>query len=107
MPQVPYVKGTVTSAPFTLKIHRGEGMVLLAMNWKDGKPPKDFVGFAIEYQEPGNDRFFPLMNRINFPLPDGRVNHKRLSTRVSPIQKFRWVHFPFHAEKPGGFHYRV
>jgi len=101
------VTGSNAKAPFTLKIHRGEGMVLLAMNWKVGKPPKDFVGFAIEYQEPGNDRFFPLTNRINFPLPDGRVNHKRSSTRVSPIQKFRWVHFPFHAEKLGGFHYRV
>ena len=49
--------GDSQDAPFTLKLHRGEGMVMLAMNWKRGEPPKDFVGFAIEYQEPESDRF--------------------------------------------------
>ena len=34
-----FVEGNVDAAPFTLKIHRGEGMVLLAMNWKNGTPP--------------------------------------------------------------------
>ena len=37
------------NAPFTLKLHRGDGMTLLAMDWKDSKPPRDFVGFALEY----------------------------------------------------------
>jgi hypothetical protein len=41
-------------------------MVLLAMNWKVGTPSKDFVGFAIEYQEPGGNRFYSLNNRIGF-----------------------------------------
>jgi hypothetical protein len=55
------VSGGNAGAPFTLKIHRGEGMALLAMNWRGGKrPPDDFVGFAIEYREPGSDRFFVL-----------------------------------------------
>jgi hypothetical protein len=27
------------AAPFTLKVHRGDGMAKLAMNWKKGKPP--------------------------------------------------------------------
>jgi hypothetical protein len=31
--------GTNSKAPFTFKIHRGDGMVLLAMNWRTGKPP--------------------------------------------------------------------
>ena len=31
-------------------------MVLLAMNWKKGRPPRDFVGFSIEYKEPDGDR---------------------------------------------------
>jgi phosphatidylserine/phosphatidylglycerophosphate/cardiolipin synthase-like enzyme len=101
------VAGTNANAPFTLLLHRGEGMVLLGMNWRAATPPDDFAGFAIEYREPGGDRFFPLTNRINFPLPDGRVNHKRQSTRLSPIQKFRWVHFPRNADKPGDFRYRV
>ena len=101
------VVGTNVAALFSLKIHRGEGMALLAMNWRNGTPSKDFVGFAIEYQEPGGDRFFPLKNRIAFPDPTGAVNPTQLSTRLSPIQKFRWVHFPRNADLPGDFVYRV
>ena len=95
------------AAPFTLKLHRGDGMTLLAMNWKDATPPRDFVGFALEYQEPDGDRFFGLKNRINFPNTDGSVNKERTSSRLSPIQKFRWVHFPVNAENQGEFIYRV
>jgi hypothetical protein len=42
------VLGSVADALFTLKAHRGDGMVLLAMNWKAGMPSNDFVGFGIE-----------------------------------------------------------
>lgn len=101
------VSGTNKQAFFTLKVHRGDGMCLLAMNWKKGKPPKDFVGFAIEYREPGGTRFFALKNRLAFPGSGGTVNPNRLSTRLSPIQKFRWVHVPRNAELPGAFTYRV
>jgi phosphatidylserine/phosphatidylglycerophosphate/cardiolipin synthase-like enzyme len=101
------VSGRNAAAPFTLKLHRGDGMTLVAMNWKDGEPPQDFVGFAIEYKEPDGDRFFPLKNRLSFPGAAGEVNPNRLSTRLSPIQKFRWVHFPRNAELPGEFVYRV
>lgn len=94
-------------ARFSLKLHRGDGMTLLAMNWKAGKPPRDFVGFALEYKEPGGDRFWAIKNRINFPNPDGNVNKERRSSRLSPIQKFRWVHFPLNAEKDGPFTYQV
>ncbi len=95
------------AAPFSLKLHRGDGMTLLAMNWKTGTPPVDFVGFAIDYQEPDGERFFPLRNRLAFPGSEGDVNPNKMSTRLSPIQKFRWVHFPRNAEKPGEFSYRV
>ena len=101
------VTGSNASAPFTLKIHRGDGMALIAMNWKKGKPPLDFVGFAIEYKEPGGQKFFPLKNRLSFAFTDGSLNPNKLSTRLSPIQKFRWVHFPRNAELPGDFVYRV
>lgn len=101
------VSGKNAAAPFTLKLHRGDGMTLVAMNWKKGKPPKDFVGFAIEYKEPNGDRFFPLKNRLAFPGTAGDVNPNKLSTRLSPIQKFRWVHFPRFAELKGKFLYRV
>ncbi len=101
------VRGVGAAAPFTLKLYRGDGMTMLAMNWRNGKPPQDFVGFAIEYKEPGGDKFFPLKNRLSFPGGDRDRNANRLSTMLSPIQKFRWVHFPRNAELPGEFLYRV
>ncbi|MTV36382.1 phospholipase D-like domain-containing protein [Duganella radicis] len=101
------VVGTNDDAPFELKIHRGEGMALLAMNWRDGEPPDDFVGFAIEYREPRGKRYYPLKNRLAFRKLDGEFNPNALSTLLSPIQKFRWVHFPRNAELPGDFTYRV
>src|SRR2546429_3159076 len=101
------VSGKNSAALFTMKLHRGEGMTLVAMNWKKGNPPADFVGFAIEYKEPKGDRFFALKNRLAFPGLDDSVNPNQLSTRLSPIQKFRWVHFPRNAELPGPFTYRV
>lgn len=101
------VSGQNAAALFSLKLHRGDGMTLVAMNWKTGKPPQDFVGFAIEYKEPGGDKFFPLKNRLSFPGLDGAVNPNKFSTRLSPIQKVRWVHFPRNAELPGEFLYRV
>src|SRR5580765_6245164 len=92
------VSGKNAAALFTLKVHRGEGMALIAMNWKDGKPPNDFVGFGIEYKEPKGHKFFALKNRLSFPGVDGKVNPNALSTMLSPIQMFRWVHFPRNAD---------
>lgn len=101
------VTGQNAAALFTLKIHRGDGMCLLAMNWKNGQPPPSFVGFGIEYKEPGGDRYYALKNRLAFPKDGGGVDPNRLSTLRSPIQKFRWVHFPRNANLPGLFSYRV
>jgi len=101
------VVGTNANAPFTLKLHRGDGMTLIAMNWKNGQPPQDFVGFAIEYQEPGGSQFFALNNRLGFLDANGNVDPAALSTLQSPIQKFRWVHFPRNADLAGDFKYRV
>jgi phosphatidylserine/phosphatidylglycerophosphate/cardiolipin synthase-like enzyme len=99
--------GSNAKALFTLKVHRGEGMALLAMNWKRGQPSDDFVGFAISYKEPAGDRFFPLTNRLSFPRPDGSIDLRQRPTTLAPIQKFRWVHFPRNAELDGDFLYRV
>jgi phosphatidylserine/phosphatidylglycerophosphate/cardiolipin synthase-like enzyme len=101
------VTGSNDSAPFTLKLRRGEGMVLLTMNWRSGKPPEDFVGFAIEFQAPGEKKFEAVENRLSFVTADGGIDPVRKSSRLSPIQKFRWVHFPADAEVKGKFHYRV
>ncbi len=101
------VSGTNDKALFNLNIFRGDGMALLGMNWKKGRPPKDFVGFAIEFKEPKATKFQAVRNRIAFPGADGSVNSATLSSRLSPIQKFRWVNFPHNAELPGTFTYRV
>lgn len=100
------VTGEGKNASFTLKVRRGEGMAMLTMDW-DGKPPDDFVGFAIEFQAPGEDKFSALPNRISFPKADGDVDASTKSSRLSPIQKFRWVHFPRDPEVDGEFTYRV
>jgi hypothetical protein len=101
------VTGTNDAAPFTLKVHRGEGMALLAMNWRSGRPPANFAGFVIEYREPKGKKFFALNNRLTFAQPDGTVDPRTLATTLSPIQKFRWVHFPRNADLQGDFVYRV
>jgi phosphatidylserine/phosphatidylglycerophosphate/cardiolipin synthase-like enzyme len=101
------VAGGNAKALFTLRVHRGDGMALLAMNWRHEAPPVDFVGFGIEYREPNGDRFYPLKNRLAFPTAGGVLNPNQLSTLQSPIQKFRWVHFPRNADLLGEFTYRV
>ena len=101
------VSGRNAAAPFTLKVYRGDGMALLAMNWKSAQPPNDFVGFAIQYREPGGDKFFALKNLLNFLGPGGRVSMKRTSTMLAPIQMFHWVHFPRNPNLAGEFVYRV
>jgi hypothetical protein len=80
------VAGANTKAPFTLKVHRGDGMALLAMNWKQEPPPDDLVGFAIEYRKPAGDRFYPLKNRLAFPTVGGALKPNQLSTLQSPIR---------------------
>ncbi len=99
--------GTSTKAPFTLKVHRGDGMALLAMNWRRAKPPRDFVGFAIEFREPGSKKFWALRNRIGFAGQRTKASDPSIESTRAPFQKFRWVHFPGNAEKPGKFTYRV
>ena len=99
--------GENSKAPFTLKVHRGDGMALLAMNWRNGMPPRNFVGFAIEFREPGSDEFWPVLNSLGFPGQRKTFSDPPIESTKAPIQKFRWVHFPGNAEKKGEFTYRV
>jgi phosphatidylserine/phosphatidylglycerophosphate/cardiolipin synthase-like enzyme len=105
------VVGAVASAPFTLKLHRGEGMVMLAMDWKGGEPPNDFVGFSIEYRPPGAAGFNAVRNRIHFPgrstPPAPGKPAERYKSTEAPFQTFRWVHLPAIQIPPGVFEYRV
>ena len=77
------------------------------MDWKQNTPPDSFVGFAIEYVEPEGTQYVALRNRIAFPGANGQLNPNTLSSRLSPFQKFRWIHFPSNAGIPGIFTYRV
>ena len=99
--------GGNSKAPFTLKVHRGDGMALLAMNWRNGMPPRNFVGFSIEFREPGSDEFWPVLNSLGFPGQRKTFTDPPIESTKAPIQKFRWVHFPGNAEKKGEFTYRV
>ena len=104
------VFGGNAAAPFVLKLHRGEGMVLLAMDWKTARPPDNFVGIAIAYKPPGAPDFFELKNRLSFDdasPSSSAARSPRFDASVSPIQKFRWVHFPFRPSQTGAFTYRV
>jgi hypothetical protein len=94
------VSGKNSEALFTLKLHRGDGMTLIAMNWKKGRPPSEFVGFAIEYKEPEGDRFFALKNRLGFPAKDGSVDPGKAAegldfapTHPKASEAYRWMGF--------------
>lgn len=99
--------GTNANAPFTLKVHRGERMALAAMNWRDGRPPDNFVGFAIQYQAPGATHFSTVYNRLNFVGVPNPKAYPTFPTTTAPIQKFRWVVFPHDAPAAGPFDVKV
>jgi phosphatidylserine/phosphatidylglycerophosphate/cardiolipin synthase-like enzyme len=105
------VRGGNLLALFTLAVHRGDGMCLLAMDWIGGEPPADFVGFAIEFRPPGFDRYFAVNNRLCFEGKERKVAagepEAQYPSTEAPFQTFRWVHFPRDADKSALFHYRV
>ncbi|WP_260583243.1 phospholipase D-like domain-containing protein [Sphingopyxis sp. PET50] len=105
------VRGRNSAALFKLALHRGEGMVLIGMDWKDGPPGDDFVGFSIEFRYPGGDRYWPVRNRIAFAdrmLPrDPASAAPQYPSTEAPFQVFRWIHFPRVGDQPGKFAYRV
>jgi phosphatidylserine/phosphatidylglycerophosphate/cardiolipin synthase-like enzyme len=74
----------------TIRAYTSPTLVLLAMDWADGKNFDDFLGFAI-LRSPG---FSPgeqdgyLLNKIGFVPPD--PNSHPLPSNVAPIQKFLW-----------------
>lgn len=98
-----------TQDGFSLKLWRGERMVLLGMDVEN--PEDDFVGFSIEVQSPGHDGFIALRNRLNFSYGEASatdaVDGKRnFPSSEAPFQKFRWVHFPYQPQS-GSYTYRV
>jgi len=94
---------------FTLKLWRGERMVLIGMDVET--PEADFVGFSIEVQSPGHNGFEALRNRLAFSYgkttsADAVDGSRNFSSLRAPFQKFRWVHFPYQPQF-GAYTYRV
>ena len=93
------VSGNNPAALFTLKLHRGDGMTLIAMNWKDGPPPEDFVGFAIEYKEPDGSKFLELRSRLDWFTHAGTSTVTR--TQQSSYHGSRLDPYAFRVVTPG------
>jgi hypothetical protein len=80
---------------FTLKAYKGSLMTLLTMNLDEKPAEGTFAGFTIFYsREDGSKR--PIMNLLNFKGSDTLTG-----SDVSPIQAFKWVHFPGSYQQTG------
>jgi len=94
---------------FSVKLWRGESMVLIGMDVDYPEP--DFVGFSIEVQSPGSNGFQPLRNRLAFTYPQSNAleavdGYRNYPSTQAPFQKFRWIHFPYNPVS-GDYIYRV
>ncbi len=97
---------STSSNGLTVKLWRGERMVLLGMDIDDPEP--DFVGFSIEVQSPGSPQFWTLRNRLAFEYPDTALvdGSRNFDSTAAPFQKFRWLHFP-QQPQDGIYQYRI
>jgi hypothetical protein len=98
-----------TADGLSVKLWRGERMVLIGMDVDDPEP--DFVGFSIEEQNPQSNAFLPLRNRLNFSYGKQTAakavnGFRNFPSTDAPFQKFRWIQFPFDP-KAGEYTYRV
>jgi hypothetical protein len=92
----------------TIKLHRGERKCLIGLDLDRANATDDFVGFALEFREPGEERWKRVWNRLRFSY-DGLTEQEKKAGAPSteaPIQKFRWIHFPFEP-RDGEYCYRA
>lgn len=95
----------VSNKGFHFKLWRGERMVLLGFDVDE--PEADFVGFAIKVCPPNSETFSWLKNRIAFDYDKVEVTGDRqFDTNVAPLQRFRWIHFPWQPVE-GVYRYQV
>lgn len=96
-----------SAGALTVVLRRGERMCLIGMN-VDPAPGPDFVGFAVAVKAPDSPDFWMLRNRLAFDYPAGQAvtGFRDYPTDQSPLQTFRWIHFP-QDPKPGVYAYRV
>ncbi|HEU0208593.1 MAG TPA: phospholipase D-like domain-containing protein [Candidatus Udaeobacter sp.] len=73
---------------FSFKIYQGAQMSLLTMDLAEQPAAGAFAGFTLEYTGPSSPRT-PVKNLLNFAGTDTIT-----SSVDSPIQAFKWVHFP-------------
>lgn len=78
---------------FRAKLWRGESTCVLGFDVDEPEP--DFVGFAVEFREPGETTFDNLCNRLSFDAPDRVDGLRTFPTLRAPIPTYRWVHFPW------------
>jgi phosphatidylserine/phosphatidylglycerophosphate/cardiolipin synthase-like enzyme len=89
-PRAPSASTNGSSRAIKARAYASPTLVLLAMDWPDGKRFADFLGFAI-LRAPG---FHPkekdgyLLNKIGFD-PQG-PNSQLLPSNIAPFQKFLW-----------------
>jgi hypothetical protein len=80
---------------FSLKAYQGSEMTLLAMDIANKPADGTFAGFSLYYTNPKGKRY-PIQNMINFQGTD-----EVTGSNVSPIQLFKWVHFPGSYQQTG------
>jgi hypothetical protein len=97
---VDYISGNTTDG-LTLKLYRGEDMVLLAFDIDDTLKTPDFVGFGIQYFLGDSTQPRDVFNFLTFKhvrlKAKAAKKHIKLAARASlrsPIQQFRWAHVP-------------
>lgn len=101
---------TASSGGLRVTATRGDGSVLLAMNF-DQEPSTGFAGFAIHCTTPKGDAFF-LKNRLSFTstltatTTPAEKQAQAETTDTAPYQKFRWLDFSSSSE-PGTYTYAV
>jgi hypothetical protein len=84
-----------TKNGFSLKAYKGSTMTLLAMDLDTKPEPGTFAGFTIFYTNPQGNRN-PIQNLLNFKGTDYITGSDE-----SPIQLFKWVHFPGSYQQTG------
>jgi phosphatidylserine/phosphatidylglycerophosphate/cardiolipin synthase-like enzyme len=92
----------------TIKLHRGERKCLVGFDLERTHATNDFVGFALEFRPPGEAGWKRVYNRLRFSyqgLTDEEKKKGAPSTEA-PLQKFRWIHFPFEA-RDGEYRYKA
>ncbi|HEV7644323.1 MAG TPA: hypothetical protein VGO50_10310 [Pyrinomonadaceae bacterium] len=73
----------------SLKAYQGANMTLLALDLDSAPSEGSFAGFTMGYIAPGQTTSRLIPNLLNFDGTEGLTE-----SDVSPIQTFKWIHFP-------------